>query len=127
MTSNSKKNSANVTASRDSKKDSEKESKELSKENSSERIDRSENDSKNRSNQESGASEREERLEFDGIVSEKLPNNQYRVDVNGHKVLAHVSGKMKMNYINITPGDKVKVELTPYDLTKGRIIFRDKN
>jgi translation initiation factor IF-1 len=71
--------------------------------------------------------ERDDRIEFDGTVSEKLPNNMYRVELeNGHKVLAHVSGKMRMNFINILPGDKVKVELSPYDLTRGRIVFRSK-
>mgnify|MGYP003524403207 CR=1 FL=1 len=84
------------------------------------------NDSTKSASDNENISGREERLEFDGVVSEKLPNNQYRVDVNGHTVLAHVSGKMKMNYINITPGDKVRVELTPYDLKRGRIIFRSK-
>lgn len=70
---------------------------------------------------------REDRLEIEGTVSEKLPNNMYRVELeNGHKVLAHVSGKMRMNFINILPGDKVKVELSPYDLTRGRIVYRSK-
>lgn len=71
--------------------------------------------------------ERDDRIEFDGTVSEKLPNNMYRVELeNGHKVLAHVSGKMRMNFINILPGDRVRVELSPYDLTRGRIVFRSK-
>lgn len=66
-----------------------------------------------------------DRLEMEGIVVDKLPNNMFRVELgNGHKVLAHVSGKMKMNFISITPGDKVRVELTPYDLNRGRIVFR---
>ena len=58
---------------------------------------------------------------------EPLPNAMFRVELeNGHKVLAHISGKMRMNYIRILPGDKVKVELSPYDLTRGRITFRIK-
>jgi translation initiation factor IF-1 len=70
---------------------------------------------------------REDRIEVDGVVSEKLPNNMFRVQLdNGHLVLAHVSGKMRMNFINILPGDKVKVELSPYDLQRGRIVFRSK-
>ena len=69
----------------------------------------------------------EDRIEFDGTVSEKLPNNMYRVELeNGLKVLAHVSGKMRMNFINILPGDKVRVEVSPYDLGRGRIVFRSK-
>ncbi|MBX9703755.1 MAG: translation initiation factor IF-1 [Silvanigrellaceae bacterium] len=77
-------------------------------------------------------SERGDRLEFEGEVTDKLPNNMFRVrldssdNTNGHIVLAHVSGKMKMNFINILPGDKVRVEITPYDLTRGRIVFRAK-
>ena len=60
-------------------------------------------------------------------IVEKLPNNMFRVELeNGHKILAHVSGKMKMNFISITAGDKVRVELTPYDLSRGRIVFRAK-
>ena len=69
----------------------------------------------------------DDRIEFDGTVSEKLPNNMYRVELeNGHKVLAHVSGKMRMNFINILPGDKVRLEVSPYDLARGRIVFRSK-
>ena len=72
-------------------------------------------------------SERDDRLEVDGVIVEKLPNNMFRVELeNGHKILAHVSGKMKMNFISITAGDKVRVELTPYDLSRGRIVFRAK-
>jgi len=75
----------------------------------------------------SGPAKNDDRLEVDGIIVEKLPNNMFRVELsNGHRVLAHVSGKMKMNFINITPGDKVRVELTPYDLNRGRIVFRAK-
>ena len=71
--------------------------------------------------------ERDDRIEFDGTVSEKLPNNMFRVELeNGHKVLAHVSGKMRMNFIRILVGDKVTVELSPYDLSKGRITYRYK-
>jgi translation initiation factor IF-1 len=69
--------------------------------------------------------ERDDRIEVEGTVSEKLPNNMFRVALeNGHIVLAHVSGKMRMNFINILPGDRVKVELSPYDLQRGRIVFR---
>ncbi len=66
-------------------------------------------------------------IEIEGTVVEKLPNAMFQVElVNGHKVLAHISGKLRMNYIRIIPGDKVTLELSPYDLTKGRIIWRDK-
>jgi translation initiation factor IF-1 len=66
-------------------------------------------------------------IEVEGIVIEPLPNAMFRVQLsNGHKILAHISGKMRMNFIKILPGDKVKVELSPYDLTRGRIIFREK-
>ena len=68
-----------------------------------------------------------DKLEFDGVVQEALPNAMFRVDLeNQHRVLAHVSGKMRMNFIRILPGDKVQVELTPYDLTRGRITYRYK-
>jgi translation initiation factor IF-1 len=64
-------------------------------------------------------------IEVEGTVTEALPNTQFRVELdNGHNVLAHISGKMRMNYIRILPGDKVKVELSPYDLDRGRIIYR---
>ena len=70
---------------------------------------------------------KEELLEFEGKVTELLPNAMFRVEVEGgHKVLAHISGKMRIHYIKILPGDKVKVELSPYDLTRGRIIYREK-
>ena len=70
---------------------------------------------------------KEEAVQVEGIVSEALPNAMFRVDLeNGHKVLAHVSGKMRMNFIRILPGDKVMLELSPYDLTRGRIIYRVK-
>ncbi|RLA86132.1 MAG: translation initiation factor IF-1 [Deltaproteobacteria bacterium] len=66
-------------------------------------------------------------LEVEGTVVEVLPNAMFRVELpNGHKVLAHVSGKMRMYYIKIVPGDKVKVELSPYDPSRGRIIYRKK-
>lgn len=62
-------------------------------------------------------------VEIEGVVVEKLPNAMFQVELeNGHKVLAHISGKLRMNYIRILPGDTVKLELSPYDLTKGRII-----
>ena len=66
-------------------------------------------------------------VEIEGVVVEKLPNAMFQVELeNGHRVLAHLSGKLKMNYIRILPGDKVTLELSPYDLSKGRIIWRDK-
>ncbi len=68
---------------------------------------------------------KEEAIEVEGVVAEALPNAMFRVELeNGHKVLAHVSGKMRMHFIRILPGDAVKVELSPYDLTRGRITFR---
>ncbi len=64
-------------------------------------------------------------IELTGVIVETLPGTQFKVELeNGHQILAHVAGKMRKNYIRIVPGDKVKVELTPYDLTKGRITFR---
>ena len=64
-------------------------------------------------------------IEVEGKVIEPLPNAMFRVELdNGHKVLAHVSGKIRMNFIRILPGDKVKLELSPYDLSRGRITFR---
>ena len=66
-------------------------------------------------------------IEIEGTVAEALPNAMFRVELtNGHKVLAHISGKMRQNYIRISPEDKVIVELSPYDLTRGRIIYRYK-
>jgi len=66
-------------------------------------------------------------VEVEGTVVEPLPNAMFRVELeNGHKVLAHISGKMRMHFIRILPGDKVKVELSPYDLTRGRITYRAK-
>jgi len=70
---------------------------------------------------------KEDAIELEGTVLEALPNAMFRVELeNGHKILAHISGKMRMHYIKILPGDKVKVEMTPYDLSKGRISFRYK-
>ena len=66
-------------------------------------------------------------IEVEGVVTESYPNAMFEVELpNGHKILAHVSGKMRMNYIRIYPGDKVKIELSPYDLTRGRITWRSK-
>lgn len=66
-------------------------------------------------------------IQFEGEVVEALPNTMFRVNLeNGHSVLCHISGKMRMNYIRILPGDKVTVEMTPYDLNKARIVFRAK-
>ena len=66
-------------------------------------------------------------IEVQGSVVESLPNAMFKVELeNGHQVLAHISGKLRMNYIRILPGDKVTIELSPYDLSKGRIIWRDK-
>ncbi len=71
---------------------------------------------------------KEEPIEVEGIVKELLPNAMFRVELeNGHVVLAHISGKMRMHYIRILAGDKVTVELSPYDLKRGRIIYRSKN
>ena len=70
---------------------------------------------------------KEEPIEVEGTVIETLPNASFRVELeNGHKILAHISGKMRMNFIRILPGDKVKVELSPYDLSRGRITYRAK-
>ena len=66
-------------------------------------------------------------IEIEGKVLEKLPNATFQVELeNGHKIIAHISGKLRMNFIRIIPGDKVLIEMSPYDLTKGRIIWRDK-
>ena len=66
-------------------------------------------------------------IEIEGVVVEKLPNAMFKVALeNGHVVLAHISGKLRMNFIKILPGDKVTLEMSPYDLSKGRIIWRDK-
>ncbi len=70
---------------------------------------------------------KEDSIEVQGTVLETLPNAMFRVEIeNGHKILAHISGKMRMHFIKIVPGDKVTVELTPYDLTRGRITYRFK-
>ena len=70
---------------------------------------------------------KEDNIEFDGEVIDTLPNTTFRVKLeNGHVVTAHISGKMRKNYIRILTGDKVKVEMTPYDLSKGRITFRSR-
>nr|MBI5455924.1 translation initiation factor IF-1 [Candidatus Levybacteria bacterium] len=66
-------------------------------------------------------------IEIDGVVKESLPNTLFRVELeNGNLILCHLSGKMRMNFIKILPGDKVRVEVTPYDKTKGRIVYRGK-
>lgn len=71
---------------------------------------------------------KEDHIEMDGIVSETLPNTMFRVKLdNGHVVLANISGRMRKNYIRILTGDRVTVQLTPYDLTKGRITFRNRD
>ena len=68
---------------------------------------------------------KKESIEVEGIVSEALPNAMFRVELpNGHKVLAHISGKLRVHYIRVLPGDKVLIELSPYDLTRGRITYR---
>ena len=70
---------------------------------------------------------KEDLIEVEGVVAEALPNAMFRVELdNGHKVLAHISGKIRMHFIRILPGDRVKVELSPYDLTRGRITYRCK-
>ncbi|MDR1639858.1 MAG: translation initiation factor IF-1 [Clostridiales bacterium] len=66
-------------------------------------------------------------IEVNGTIVEKFPNAMFQVELeNGHRILAHISGRLRMNFIRIIPGDKVLVEMSPYDLTKGRIIWRDK-
>jgi translation initiation factor IF-1 len=70
---------------------------------------------------------KEDFIEIEGKVLETLPNAMFRVELdNGHKILAHISGKMRMHYIKILPGDRVMVQFSPYDLNKGRIIYRSK-
>ena len=70
---------------------------------------------------------KEDVIELEGTVVEAWPNTNFKVELeNGHQILAHISGKLRMNYIKILPGDKVKVELSPYDLTRGRITWRAK-
>ncbi len=78
-------------------------------------------------NNNSGKTGKEDVIEAKGVIAEPLPNAMFRVDLeNGHRILAHVSGKMRMHFIRILPGDKVLVEISPYDLTRGRIIYRYK-
>jgi len=74
------------------------------------------------------AKQKEEALEVEGVVVQALANTRFKVRLNegGHEVLAHVAGRMRKNFIRIVPGDKVRVELSPYDLTKGRITFRER-
>ena len=82
---------------------------------------------KNDARANSNASPKEEAIEVEGTIVEPLPNAMFRVELaNGHRVLAHVSGKIRMNFIRILPGDRVLVELSPYDLTHGRITYRYK-
>ncbi len=70
---------------------------------------------------------KEELIEVEGIIKESLPNAMFQVELdNGHKVLAHISGKMRVHFIRLLPGDKVKVEISPYDLGRGRITYREK-
>ncbi|NVK32557.1 MAG: translation initiation factor IF-1 [Gammaproteobacteria bacterium] len=70
---------------------------------------------------------KEDALQMEGTITETLPNTMFRVELeNGHQLTAHISGKMRKNYIRILKGDKVTVELTPYDLTKGRIVYRSR-
>ena len=70
---------------------------------------------------------KEDVIEIEGVVVEKLPNAMFKVELeNGHQVLAHISGKLRKNFIRILPGDKVTMEMSPYDLTKGRSTWRDK-
>ncbi len=70
---------------------------------------------------------KEEAIEVEGVVTEALANTRFRVQLdNGHKIIAHVAGKMRKHFIRIVPGDKVRIELSPYDLTKGRITYRER-
>jgi len=78
--------------------------------------------------EETNTEKKEDAIQVDGVVSKVLPATMYRVKLpNGHEILAHISGKMRKHFIRITTGDKVTVEISPYDLTKGRITFRHKN
>ena len=78
-------------------------------------------------NKEKTAVPKEEGIQVEGTVKETLPNAMFKVELdNGHEVLAHISGKMRMHYIRILPGDRVLVELSPYDLTRGRVVYRYK-
>ena len=70
---------------------------------------------------------KDDMIELEGVVVESLPNTMFHVDIgNGHTILAHISGKLRMNFIRILPGDKVTVQMSPYDLTRGRITWRSK-
>jgi len=70
---------------------------------------------------------KDDMIELEGVVTEAMPNAMFTVDIgNGHKILAHISGKLRMNFIRILPGDKVTVQMSPYDLTRGRITWRSK-
>jgi len=70
---------------------------------------------------------KEDLIEVEGVIKEALPNAMFQVEIeNGHRVLAHIAGKMRVHFIRLLPGDKVKVELSPYDLTRGRITYREK-
>lgn len=81
---------------------------------------------KNRQNREEKQNKKEV-IELKGVILETLPNAMFKVELeNGHEILAHISGRMRMHYIKILPGDTVTIEMTPYDLTKGRITFRHK-
>jgi translation initiation factor IF-1 len=74
------------------------------------------------------AKAKEDLIQVEGVVKKVLPATMYRVELeNGHEILAHISGKMRKHFIRITTGDKVRVEISPYDLTKGRIVFRNRN
>lgn len=76
----------------------------------------------------SGQKQKEDVIRVDGVVKETLPNAMFKVEIEGgHEVLGHVSGKMRMHYIKIVPGDRVALELSPYDLKRGRIVLRYKN
>jgi len=82
---------------------------------------------KNQNNQEDNKKSSKEVIELQGTITETLPNAMFRVELeNGHEILAHISGRMRMHYIKILPGDKVTIEMTPYDLSKGRITYRHK-
>lgn len=82
---------------------------------------------KAKNKEKASSSAKEEGIQVEGKVLEPLPNAMFRVELdNGHQVLAHISGKMRMHYIRILPGDRVLVELSPYDLTRGRVVYRYK-
>ena len=84
-------------------------------------------DAKNRTALERSMAKKEEAIEVEGVVTEALANTRFRVQLDtGHKIIAHVAGKMRKHFIRIVPGDKVRVELSPYDLTKGRITYRER-